>query len=61
MAKRMKKLYSGMLAFVVTATMFTSLSFDSQAANIGYENVTQQTLDAANKAHSYYNSKRSRI
>ena len=57
MTSGMKKFYSRMLAFAVTATMFTGFSFESKAANIGYENVTQQTLDAANKAHSYYNSK----
>lgn len=53
----MKKIFKSLLTLAVAGALFTSYSFSSQAANIGYENVTQDTLNAANAAHSYYNSK----
>lgn len=53
----MKKFLKGLLTLVVVGALFTTYSIDSQAANIGYENVTQETLNAANAAHSYYGKK----
>ena len=53
----MKKFFKGLLTLAVAGALFTSYSFSSQAANIGYENVTQDTLNAANQLHAYYGSK----
>ena len=53
----MKKFLKGLLTLAVVGALFTTYSIDSQAANIGYENVTQETLNAANTAHSYYGKK----
>ena len=57
MSKSLKKFVSGLLSLAIVATMFMTATFDSQAANVGYENVTQETLNTANKLHSYYTSK----
>ncbi len=53
----MKKFFKGFLTLAVAGALFTSYSFSAQAANIGYENVTQDTLNAANQLHAYYGSK----
>ena len=59
MSKGIKKLFKGLLTLAVVGALFTSYSFDSQAANVGYANVTPETLNAANALHSYYTSKMS--
>ena len=41
----------------VVGTLFVGYSTSAKAANIGYANVTQETLNAANVAHSYYGNK----
>ncbi len=57
MSKKFNHALKGLLTLVVAGAVFTSFSFSSEAANIGYANVTQDTLNAANKAHSYYGKK----
>lgn len=53
----MKRVLTGLLTLALSIGTFTAFSIDSQAANIGYANVTQDTLNAASKAHSYYGNK----
>ncbi len=57
MIKGLKRFVSGLLSLAVIATLFMTASIDSKAANVGYANVTQDTLDTAKKLHSYYNKK----
>lgn len=45
------------LTLILSCMLFLSINFTSFAANVGYENVTQQTLDEANKLHNYYGKK----
>ena len=53
----MKNLVKRMLMIAVVGTLFVGYSTSAKAANIGYANVTQETLNAANVAHSYYGNK----
>lgn len=53
----MKRVLTGLLILALSIGTFTAFSIDSQAANIGYANVTQDTLNAASIAHSYYGNK----
>ena len=53
----MKKFVKRMMMIAIVATMFVGYSTSAKAANIGYANVTPETLNAANVAHSYYGNK----